>query len=435
MVLTGGLFRRGRRATVVVAAVLALVAAACGDDSGGAGEGAGGAALGDGSLGVVEVAAGEAVQVRAVLALEGDAGSGPMSEKVVRLAVADYGPIHGFDVELGTPVDDGCSPEGGEAAGRAVAADSSIVGVVGTTCSAAAVTAAPLIGGAGMVMISPSNTSPRLTSDLAGNAAADHHAGYYRTSDNDLYQGRTVAQFLHNEKGIGAVAAIHNGDAYTQSLVEAFVGAFEELGGSITGVGVVPRDETDLVPTLTDLAAGAPEGLFFPVSRTVGVALVQQLPGVAGLEGVLRIAGDGLLADAFLETPEAEGTFLSGPDLDFGLNENQSTRVRAAELLAAYEKAYGTPPGAAFWGHAYDAATLLLEAIEAASRLDGDSLVIDRAGVREFLDTVSGYGGIIGSISCDEFGDCGVQRLVVVHHLDATDPAATRSNAVYKYAP
>ena len=433
MVTGGGIVRRSLRAGLVAAAVLALVAASCGDDPGG--EEAGGGALGDGSLGVVEVAPGGAVQVRSVLELEGQSGSGPMSEKVVRLAVADYGPIHGFDVELGAPINDGCSPEGGEAAGRAVAADSAVIGVVGTTCSAAAVTAAPLIGGAGMVMISPSNTSPRLTSDLAGNAAADHHAGYYRTSDNDLYQGRTVAQFLRNEKGLGAVAAVHNGDAYTQSLVEAFVDAFEELGGSVTGVGVVPRDETDLVPTLTELAAGAPEALFFPVSRTVGVALVQQLPDVAGLEGVLRISGDGLLADAFLEVPESEGTFVSGPDIDFGLNENQSTGLNAADLLAAFEEAYGTPPQAAFWGHAYDAATLLLAAIEAASRPDGNSLLIDRAGVREYLDTVSDYGGIIGPISCDEFGDCGVQRLVVVHHLDATDPVATRSNAVYKYTP
>ena len=171
------------------------------------------------------------------------------------------------------------------------------------------------------------------------------------------------------------------------------------------------------------------------MSRTVGTAIVQQMPGVAGLEGVLRVGGDGLLNDAFLGIEETEGMFLSGPDLDFGQNENQSTGLHAAELLAAYEEAYGTGPEAAFWAHAYDATTLLLEAIQAASRLDGDSLLIDRAGVREYLDTVSGYGGIIGSISCDEFGDCGVQRLVVVHHLDATDPAATRSNAVYRYAP
>ena len=424
------------RALSVVAAV-ALVAGACsgsGDGTSGDGGGAGDA-LGDGSLGVVEVGPGEAVQIRSVLALSGDAGSGPTSEKAVRLAVGHYGAIHGFDVDLGTPVDDGCSPEGGERAGREIAADADVIGVIGTTCSAAAVTAAPLVTGANKVMISPSNTSPRLTSDLAGNPSSDHHEGYYRTADNDLYQARTVAQFLREEKDIDTVAAIHNGDAYTQSLAEAFAASFEELGGSVTGVGVVARDETDLVPTLTDLSGGSPEALFLPVSRTVGTAIVQQLPDVSGLDGVLRLSGDGLLADAFLGLEESEGMFLSGPNLSFGLNANESTGRHSADLLAEYEDAYGTAPEAAFWAHAYDAATLLLKAIEAASRPEGESLVIDLAGVREYLDGVSGYGGIIGSISCDDFGDCGVRRMVVVEHLDSDDPAATRSNTVYEYVP
>ncbi len=392
-------------------------------------------ALGDGSLGIVEVGPGEAVQIRSVLALDGDAGSGPTNEKVVRLAVGDYGTIHGFDVSLGTPVDDGCSPEGGQRAGAEIAADADVIGVVGTTCSAAAVTAAPLITGANKVMISPSNTSPRLTSDLAGNPSADYHEGYYRTPDNDLHQAKTMAQFLREEKSVDAVAAIHNGDAYTQSLAEAFAASFEELGGSVTGVGVVARDETDLAPTLSDLAEGSPEGLFFPVSRTVGTAIVQQLPGVSGLDRVLRLSGDGLLSDDFLGVEESEGMFLSGPNLNYGTNSNESTGKNGADLLSDYEDAYGSAPEAAFWAHAYDAATLLLEAIEAASRPEGDSLVVDLAGVREFLDSVSGYGGIIGSISCDDFGDCGVRRMVVVEHLDSDDPAATRSNTVYEYAP
>ncbi len=420
-------------ASALVAA-LALVAAACSGEDG-AGAGGGGDALGDGSLGVVEVGPGEAIQIRSVLALSGDAGSGPMNERVVRLAVGHYGPVHGFEVDLGTPVDDGCSPEGGELAGQAIAADADVIGVVGTTCSAAAVTAAPLITGTNKVMISPSNTSPRLTSDLAGNPSADHHRGYYRTADNDLYQAATLAQFLRDEKGIDAVAAIHSGDAYTQSLAEAFVASFQGLGGSVTGVAVVPRDETNMVPTLTDLAGGSPEALFFIVSRTVGTAIVQQLPDIAGLGGVLRVSADGLLSDDFLGVEESEGTFLSGPDLSFGMNANESTGRQSADLLAEYEDAYGTAPEAAFWAHAYDAATLLLEAIEAASRPDGESLVIDLAGVRQYLDDVSGYRGIIGPITCDDFGDCGVQRLVVVEHLDSSDPAATRTNTVYEYTP
>ena len=422
-------------AALSVVAAVALVAGSCSGDGAGNDDGAGDA-LGDGSLGIVEVGPGEAIQIRAVLALSGDAeSSGRTSEKAARLAVAHYGTIHGFDVHLGAPIDGGCSPEGGEQAGAEIAADADVIGVVGTTCSAAAATAAPLVTGANKVMISPSNTSPRLTSDLAGNRSSDHHEGYYRTADNDLYQARSIARFLHEEKGVDAVAAIHNGDAYTQSLAEAFVASFEELGGSVTGVGVVDREETDVVPTLTDLAGGSPQALFFPVSRTVGAAIVQQLPDVSALDGVLRLSGDGLLSDAFLGLEESEGMFLSGPNLSYGTNANESTGRQAADLLSEYEDAYGTAPEAAFWAHAYDAATLLLEAIEAASRPEGESLIIDLAGVREFLDGVSGYGGIIGPISCDGFGDCGVRRMVVVEHLDSGDPAATRSNTVYEYVP
>lgn len=429
MLSKSGLAGCRQLAGLSAAAVCALLVGAC--SSGGGGDGV----LGDGSLGVVEVGPGEAIQIRAVLALSGDVGSGSTNEKMVRLAVGHYGPIHGFEVDLGLPVDEACSPEGGELAGREIAADADVIGVVGTTCSTAAVTAAPLVTAAGKVMISPSNTSPRLTSDLAGNPGVDHYKGYYRTADNDLLQGAALAQFLREVKGVDAVAAIHNDDAYSQSLTEAFTASFERLGGSITGVTVVAKDETEMASTLADLADGSPEALFFPVWSTTGIAIVQQLPSVAGLDGVLRISSDGLMSDDFLGVEETEGMFLSGPELSFGMNTNESTGRQSADLLDEYEEAHGAAPEAAFWAHAYDAATLLLEAIEAASRPDGGKLVIDLAGVREHLDGVSGYGGIIGPITCDDFGDCGVRKLVVVEHLDSGDPAATRSNTVYAYTP
>ena len=430
--MAGGADRRA--AALSILAVVSLACGACSDDGIGDDSRADDA-LGDGSLGVVEVGPGEAIQIRSVLALSGDASSGPTNEKVVRLAVGHYGTIQGFDVDLGTPIDEGCSPEGGERAGAEIAADADVIGVIGTTCSAAAVTAAPLVTGANKVMISPSNTSPRLTSDQSGNPSSDHHEGYYRTADNDLYQAAAMAQFLRSENGVDTVAVIHNGDAYTQSLAEAFAASFEEIGGSVTGMGVVAGDETDLVPTLNALAGGSPQALFIPVSETVGAAVVEQLPEVPGLDGVLRLSGDGLLSDAFLGLEESQGMFLSGPNLNYGAKANESTGRHAADLLSEYEDTYGTTPEAAYWAHAYDAATLLLEAIEAASHTDGESLVIDLAGVREYLDGVSGYIGIIGSISCDDFGDCGVRRIAVVEHLDSGNPAATRSNTVYEYNP
>ena len=65
---------------------------------------------------------------------------------------------------------------------------------------------------------------------------------------------------------------------------------------------------------------------------------------------------------------------------------------------------------------------------------DGN-LVIDKAGVREYLNGISGYSGLIGTISCDEFGDCGSQKITIVKHDDSTDIEASKANVVFEYAP
>jgi hypothetical protein len=41
---------------------------------------------------------------------------------------------------------------------------------------------------------------------------------------------------------------------------------------------------------------------------------------------------------------------------------------------------------------------------------------------------------VTGSLSCDEFGDCGAQAIAIVHHLDPNDPAATIQNVVFSAA-
>ncbi len=154
-------------------------------------------------------------------------------------------------------------------------------------------------------------------------------------------------------------------------------------------------------------------------------------PDVAGS----LLAADGLLVDGFLELEQSEGMRFSGPDVRFGENTNESTGKTANDFLAAYETAHGEAPSAPFWGHSYDATTLLLDAIDAASYMDGDTLVIDRAGVREHLNGVRGYSGIIGTINCDDFGDCGSQRITIIEHTSAADIEASKSNVVFEYAP
>lgn len=391
-------------------------------------------AVGDGSLGTVVVAEGEAIQIRSLNAISGEvAFLGLPIQYAVEQAIADYGPIRGFDVDMGTGLDDLCSAEGGQAAAQQIAADEQVVGVIGTSCSGAAVAAAPVITGAGMVMISASNTAPGLTSDLAGNEGADHVDGYFRTAHNDLVQGAAVAEFVYNELNITSAASLHDGDPYTVGLTGAFNNAFEGLGGTVTDTVGIGKEDTDMTPALTELATGSPGAIFFPIFQPAGDYVADQVTGVSGLENVARLAADGLLTDPYLELPQTKDMYFSGPDLRFGANRNEATGVSADEFLATYEVQRGEAPTAAFWAHSYDAATLLLEAINAASAVNADGqLVIDRQGVRQALHDTSGFAGILGTLNCDEFGDCGASKITVIQNT-GDDIEAAKTNIVYSY--
>ncbi|MDE0207538.1 MAG: ABC transporter substrate-binding protein, partial [Candidatus Tectomicrobia bacterium] len=118
-----------------------------------------------GDLGAVVVAEGQPVQIRFL-------GPPTVLESLtewirhgINQAIDDFGAIHGRDVHLGATIDTMCSAPGGRSGAEAVVADSQVVGVIGTLCSGAAVAASPVLSDAGMVMISPTNTSPLLTSD------------------------------------------------------------------------------------------------------------------------------------------------------------------------------------------------------------------------------------------------------------------------------
>lgn len=421
---------KNKRSMRFIAALgaLALVAAACGGSA---------EPPEFGALGGVTVGSGESIQIRSLQVLTtADATLGIPQERAVRLAVADYGDIQGHAVNVGTGLDDLCSADGGQAAAQTIVADTQVVGVIGTSCSGAATATMPLISDAGMVMISGSNTSPALTSDLLGTAGSDNHAGYYRTAHNDFIQGAAAANFMFGELGLTQVALIHDGDPYTQGLTSAFQAAFEDLGGTITVHTALAKGTTDAVPVLTEVAATAPEGVFMPIFIAEATAIAQQKGSVAGLEDVAFMGADGILSPAFLEdVPESGGFYFSGPDLRFGENKNELTDKTAADFLAAYEAEHNEVPTAPFWAHAYDATTLLLKAINTVATVDGDTLHIDRQALRDELYKTSGFAGIIGTLTCDEFGDCGAAKITVILHEPGTTYAESIENVLYSYAP
>jgi branched-chain amino acid transport system substrate-binding protein len=374
-----------------------------------------------GPLGAVTVAPGDAIQIRSLQAISGPvAFLGIPIQRATRLAIADYGPIEGFEVDMGTGLDDTCGPEGGQAAAQTIVSDEQVVGVIGTSCSGAAQAVSPLISDAGMAMISPANTSPSLTSDLAGTAGENYHVGYYRTAHNDLFQGQAVAEFVYNDLAFTTAAAIHDGDPYTQGLSQAFADAFEELGGTITTFTGVNKGDTDMTPVLSEVAQNSPEAIYFPIFQPEGDFIVQQIDGVSGLEDVTLIGADGLFVSDFLSLPETEGMYFSGPSLDFGENSNELTGVTASQFLETYDAEFGEPPSAAFWAHGYDATTMLLQAIADVAVVQSDgSLFIDRQAIRDRLDETS-FQGMIGQLSCDEFGDCGSQEIQINNHTDSS---------------
>ena len=371
-----------------------------------------------GRLGAVETGAGEAIQIRTMLSHSGAPTFGASLRYAVELAAQDVGSIHGRAVELGEPVDEMCSGVGGKAGALEIISDPrQIVGVVGTSCSGAAVEASPLLSGAGLVMISPSNTSPDLTSDLQGNASADYYPGYYRTANNSLFEAQTVAEFAYDELGLRRMATVDDGDAYTMGFATAFATAFEGLDGEIAAVLQVEKGQTDMTDVLTDIAAADPDGIFFPLFSAEGDPFVGQLKRFAGLEDVELITDSGLLTPRFLSTPQSLGVYYLGPAPVDDARVNGVTGKTKGEILAAYRAAYGEPE-TEFWVHAYDAATLLLSHVEAVATEVGGALYVDRAALRDAITGTRDFEALIGTISCDGFGDCGGTGVNIYHHTD-----------------
>ena len=386
------------------------------------------------ALGTVVVGPDDVIHIRSLGALTSAGDLGVPSQRGVALAVADYGPIKGHNVTMGAGLDSLCSALGGAAAAATVVGDARVVGVIGTSCSVAAAAASPIVSEAGLLMVSPSNTSPSLTSDLRGKAGSNYHPGYHRVANNDLYQAQAVAQFAYNELGLRTMAAIHDGDPYTSGLTGAFTAAFEQLGGSVT-MAMVNKGDTDMIPLLSQIAANSPDGLFIPLFPEEGAHVIQQIGRIAALNGLTLIGGTPLLDFELLAIPESEGFYFTGPELHFEHNVNETTGRSGGDLVAAYEEKYNEAPTSVYMAHAYDAATILLRAIEEVAVVSGDTLYIDRARLRAALTDTTGFGGMVGALSCDAFGDCGTGHLHIIHHTDTTVSDIGSLPIVYFHRP
>jgi branched-chain amino acid transport system substrate-binding protein len=423
-----------RRSLFVFAFVgsLALFASSCaGDDDETKAGTDGGGGFEEGPLGSVEVAPGDPILVGAIQVISGDRASlGTDQQRAIEIAVDDRdGQLLGHDIDL--QVEDGeCSAEGGTAAAQRLAAEPQVVGIVGTSCSGEAVPAAEILNDEGIVMISASNTSPSLTSDLEGTEADNHQPIYFRVAHNDIVQGQAAANYAYQELGAMTAATIHDGDPYTEGLANAFKNSFEALGGEVVLATAVTVGDTDMRPVLTEVAAAQPDIVFFPIFQPEADFIVAQSNEFPELADTNRLMGaDGLLSDTFIVLPDTEDMYFSGPATPTG--------GAYEEFVGKYEDKFGEAPIQAFHAHAYDSANLLFDAIEKVAVEDDDgTLHIDRQALLDEIGSTEGFEGLTGSLTCDEFGDCADAKIDIVQNTAAqVSIEDVRGNVLYTFEP
>jgi len=360
----------------------------------------------------VEVGADEPIRVGWMFVVSGgDAALGTDTKRGCEIAVEDQGDILGHSIEL-VGEDELCSAEGGQTAATKMVADPKLTAIVGPTCSSGARAAIPIVCGASIPMISPSNTAP----DLTAEDKPPEYWCYMRTAPNDTVQGAAMADYAY-EQGYTKAATVHDGSIYADQLQQVFASRFLELGGEIVAQEAVGPDDTDMKPMLTRLAATGPEFIYYPIFTKAGGQITKQAREVAGLETVQLSGADGLFSPDFLAAAggAAMGFNWSSPDFStFGAGYT--------DFLARHEAKYGEKTLAPFHAHAYDGARIIFAAIEkVAIQGEDGSLLIPRKALHEAMAATKDHPGLTGNLTCNELGDCADPKIAVYEGVD-TDP-------------
>lgn len=362
--------------------------------------------------GCVTVAANDPVRVGTMMVVSGsDATLGIDSRFGVEIAAADRGAIAGHAIEL-VGEDDLCSAEGGQTAAQKMSADDQLTAVVGTSCSSAARAAIPVMCGAGIPMISASNTAPDLTAD---DRPADYWC-YMRTAHNDKVQGAAMAEFAIAQ-GFKKAATVHDGSLYAEQLQQVFAEKFQELGGAIVAQEAIGPQDTDMKPMLTRVAAAGPDFFYLPIFIAAGGQITKQAKEVPGMESVQLAGADGVFSPDFLTAAGDAALGMNHSSPDFSLFGDAYPA-----FLEQYRALEPNAPLSAFHAHAYDAFNIIANGIDAvAQKCDDGSLVIGKQALAEAMISTADWNGITGNLTCTATGDCADPKIAVYEVMSA-DP-------------
>jgi len=205
----------------------------------------------------------------------------------------------------------------------------------------------------GVVMVSPSATSPGLT-------ALKDKGFFFRTAPSDARQGEVIAAILKS-RGIKEIAVTYTNNDYGKGLAESFAKAYTADGGKITISAAHEDGKADYSAEVGALSASGSKHLaVFGYADQGGKGVIQASLDSGAFENFVLC--DGMISDQLIT---AIGDGLNGAvgTLPGGTGKGQ-------DMFQALAAKAGMKKGGAFTGESYDAGALLALAMQAAGSSD-----------------------------------------------------------------
>jgi branched-chain amino acid transport system substrate-binding protein len=281
--------------------------------------------------------------------------TGPMASgaEMAMKEVSDSGML--LDGAKVTPLraDGGCIDNGMSTASAERLIADGISGLIGADCSG--VTGAVLQNVAianGMVMISPSATSPGLTT-------MEDNGLFFRTSPSDAREGQVMAEILV-ERGIKSIALTYTNNDYGKGLADAIESSFKAVGGEVTIVAAHEDGKADYSAEVGALASAGGDLLVVAGYLDQGGAGIIKSALDAGAWEQFGLPG-GMIGESLPQN--------IGPDLDGSFGQIAGSEGNGIDSLVAMagDAFDATSP---YTPESYDAAALFLLAMQAANSTD-----------------------------------------------------------------
>jgi branched-chain amino acid transport system substrate-binding protein len=286
--------------------------------------------------------------------------------------------------------------------------DPDVMAYIGTYNSGAAKIAMPILNQAHLVMVSPANTYPGLTKPGLGEAnepAVYRPSGkvnYFRVVPADDIQGDVAAHFA-KEIGVKKVFILHDRELYGKGVADVFKRVAGKLGLQIVGYeGIDPKAANFRSLAIKVKGTGA-DLVYFGGTTQTGAGQIAKDLVASGVRAKLMLP-DGCREQALIESAGAENlndrTYVT-----FGGLPPSELKGKGREFYEAYKRKFNSEPEA-YSVYGYEAAKVVLEAIQRAGKKD-------REAIRAAVAATKDFDGALGKWSFDENGDTSLTVMMV----------------------